>query len=142
MPLAQFLEDLRGGPGAACLIVGVSPANSLYRFPVILLLPFQCVCQYLIERGGGILPVALRILFELRLTFRSDGYERPCPKGKDFRGDVNALLGSDDGAVSCLPAAAARVRGYSPAAEDRELHPHAVACAARSTDCRISHVDT
>jgi hypothetical protein len=70
MLLAQFLEDIRSGPGAACFVIGISLANAFYRFPVILLLPFEIVGKDIIEGGNGVLAVPLGIFVQLGLAFR------------------------------------------------------------------------
>jgi len=66
---AQLFKDFFCGSGASGFEIGVALADAFDRFAVILLLPFERIRQNVIERGGGILSVPLRVVVQLRLAF-------------------------------------------------------------------------
>jgi hypothetical protein len=60
--------------GVSGSYVLVSLADALDGLAIILPFPFQIRGQDIVQRGDGVLPMALRILLQLLLAFWLDGY--------------------------------------------------------------------
>jgi len=71
---AQFLKGFLNRPHTPGPEVFIAAANGCHRFLMALPIPFQSVSQNFVERLRGILAVTLRVLFQLSLAFRFDGY--------------------------------------------------------------------
>jgi hypothetical protein len=73
MLLAKLFEEFSGGPGASRLYIPIAPADRFHRFLIVPTLPFQILSQGVIEHDGGVLPVLLRVFFQLGLALWFDG---------------------------------------------------------------------
>lgn len=71
---AEFLQELGSGAGTSGLHVLIPPANTFHCFLIVLALPLEIICHHFIESGGCVLPVASRVIFQLGLAFRLEGY--------------------------------------------------------------------
>jgi len=74
MLYAQLLKRLCGGLGAPGLHVLMTLPDTFNGLLEVMLLPFQILGQSIVERGGGVLPATLRVLFKLGLALRLDRY--------------------------------------------------------------------
>ena len=74
MLYAQLFKRLLGGLRAPGLHVVITLPDAVNGFLEVLPLPFQIFSQGVIEHGGGVLAVTLRVLLQLGLAFRFDGY--------------------------------------------------------------------
>lgn len=79
MLLAKLFKEFSGGPGASRLHILMRPADCFHRFLILLTLPFQILSQSVIEHGGGVFPVLLRVFFQLGLAFRLAGTNSMTP---------------------------------------------------------------
>ncbi len=69
MLLADLLQELGGRAGASGFYIFIAAANAGHGVLVVLLLPIQRFSQNVIQRGCGVLPVALCVRFQLCLAF-------------------------------------------------------------------------
>jgi hypothetical protein len=81
---AHVGKEVSGGPGTSGFYVFMTPANTFNSFLEILALPFQIGCQSFIECDGRVLAMSLRILFQLCLALRLEGYHI---HGSSLRGE-------------------------------------------------------
>jgi len=79
---AHLGKKVGGGSGASGFYVFVTSPDAFGGFLEVLALPFQIGGQRVVERGGGVLAMALGVLLQLGLAFWLDGHHIHAVKRK------------------------------------------------------------
>lgn len=85
----ELVKELFGGSGPTRLHVLKTLANAFNGFRVVLVFPFQIVCQGIIQSVGGALPAPASKLLQLRQSVRLQGKRFHTVKVELHWGDVN-----------------------------------------------------
>lgn len=68
-------DEVDGGAGASCGYVLMTPADAFGGLLEVVTFPFEVSGQGLVESRGGVLTVAVGVLFQLSFAFRLERNE-------------------------------------------------------------------